>query len=98
VVWVVVAALGVVAALAGVFWPDVVGMVLYGCEPGAVVVVVVLGGQWMLHKRYRSRVVFMPGFARVKPGSSLTRSTGSNRPMARSGEPSTTEVPPSRAE
>jgi len=33
----------------------------------------------MLHERYRRQVVFMPGFTRVKSGSSLIRPGISNR-------------------
>jgi hypothetical protein len=90
VVVVALAVLMLAVALAGVLWPAVLGAVLYGCEPGLIVVAMVLGVQWLVHKRYRNRLVFMPGFARVKPGSSLTRTMGSGRPR---GEPSTTDAP-----
>src|SRR5205085_12117469 len=61
--------LGSLAAV-GWFWPAVLPAVFYGAAPG----VVFLGGmlllQWLLHERYRRQLVFMPGFTRVKAGSS----------------------------
>jgi hypothetical protein len=87
--WGTLSALGVGALLAGLFWPGVLGAVLYGCQPGALVLLPVLGFQWLLHQRYRRQVVFLPGFTRLKTGSSLTRG---GRPR---GEPSTVDATPS---
>jgi hypothetical protein len=87
--WGVLASLGVGALLAGLFWPGVLGAVLYGCQPGALVLLPVLVVQWVMHRRYRRQVVFLPGFTRLKAGSSLVRG---GRPR---GEPSTVDaVPP----
>jgi len=88
--WGTLAATGVGALLAGLFWPGVLSAILYGCEPGALVLLPVLGFQWVLHQRYRRQVVFLPGFTRVKAGSSLVRGS-SNRPR---GEPSTVDAAP----
>jgi hypothetical protein len=88
--WGTLAATGVAALLAGLFWPGVLSAILYGCEPGALVLLPVLGFQWLLHQRYRRQVVFLPGFTRVKAGSSLVRGS-SNRPR---GEPSTVDAAP----
>lgn len=83
--------LGMAAAAAvGLFWPGVLSVVLYGCEPGLAVLLAFLVVQWLLHRRYRRQVVFMPGFTRLKPGSSLIRGS-SNRPR---GEPSTVDALP----
>ncbi len=91
--WGTLAALGVGALLAGLFWPGVLGAILYGCQPGALVLLPVLGVQFLLHQRYRRQVVFLPGFTRLKAGSSLVRG---GRPR---GEPSTVDaVPPAAAE
>lgn len=87
--WGTLAVLGVAALLAGLFWPGVLGAVLYGCQPGALVLLPVLGVQWLMHQRYRRQVVFLPGFTRVKAGSSLGR--GGSRPR---GEPSTVDAAP----
>jgi hypothetical protein len=88
--WGTLAATGVAALLAALFWPGMLGAILYGCEPGALVLLPVLGIQWVLHQRYRRQVVFLPGFTRVKAGSSLVRGS-SNRPR---GEPSTVDAAP----
>jgi hypothetical protein len=88
--WGTLAVIGVGALLAGLFWPGVLGAVLYGCQPGALVLLPVLGVQWLVHQRYRRQVVFLPGFTRVKAGSSLTRGAA-GRPR---GEPSTVDAEP----
>ncbi len=90
---VVLIGLGVAVGLAAVWWPGVVPAVLYGCEPGLVVLLVILVVWWMLQRRYRRQVVFMPGFTRLKTGSSLVRRDSNNRPR---GEPSTVDAPTKR--
>jgi hypothetical protein len=79
------------AVIVGMFWPGVLAFVLYGCEPGLVALVLVLLLQWLLHRRYRRQVVFMPGFTRLKAGSSLIRKGSSNQQR---GEPSTVDALP----
>jgi hypothetical protein len=86
--WTALALLGVGAVVAAALWPAALPAVLYGCEPGAVVLALLLGFQWMLHQRYRRQVVFLPGFKRLKPGSSLLR--GSSKRLR---EPSTVDEP-----
>jgi hypothetical protein len=83
------AALGIAAL--GLFRPQLLAFVVYGMEPGLLVLVVVLCMQWLIHQRYRRQVVFLPGFQRTKQGSSIQRVGGSNRPR---GEPSTVDSPP----
>jgi hypothetical protein len=83
------AALALVAV--GLFWPTALAQVVYGCEPGAAVLVLVAGVQWLLHERYRRQIVFLPSFSRSRPGSSLLR--GGSAPRAH-GEPSTVDAPP----
>jgi hypothetical protein len=78
------------AVVAGLLWPTALGAVVYGCEPGALVLVLVAAFQWLLHERYRRRVVFLPSFSRGRAGSSLLRGS-SQRPA---GEPSTVDAPP----
>ena len=87
--WVTLAVTGVGLLLAGLFWPGVLAAILYGCEPGALVLLPVLGVQWLMQQRYRRQVVFLPGFTRMK-GSSLIRGS-SNRPR---GEPPTVDANP----
>jgi hypothetical protein len=86
---------GLVLSLIGaaVWAPGVVTAVVYGCEPGLVVFLLILGVQWMLHQRYRRQVVFLPSFSRMKPSSSLVRKETGSRPR---GEPSTVDAPPMR--
>jgi hypothetical protein len=81
-------------ALLGValFAPGALPALAYGCQPGLFVLAFVLGGQWLLHRRHRRRAVFLPGFTRVKTGSSLLRPGSGNRPR----EPSTVDEPPRR--
>ncbi len=89
--WGTLAVTGVGLLLAGLFWPGVLASILYGCEPGALVLLPVLAVQWLLQQRYRRQVVFLPGFTRMKAGSSLIRGS-SNRPR---GEPPTVDANPS---
>jgi hypothetical protein len=97
--WSPVLTLVLVAVVAILLWPGVLGPVVYGVEPGALVLLVVLGAQWLLHQRYRRQVVFLPGFKRMKPSSSLVRAGSSApptrpAPAQRPGEPSTVDGPP----
>jgi hypothetical protein len=89
--WVLALAIGLAAAGIGLLWPRVLASIVYGCEPGVVVLPLVLGMQWFWHQRYRRQVVFLPNFKRTKGGSALVRSGSSNRPRA--GEPSTVDAP-----
>src|SRR5262249_46666379 len=89
--WVVVVLLGLGTLAAALLWPSVLPAVAYGCEPGVVVLLVVIGVQWLLHRRYRRQLVFMPGFSRLAPGSSILRSGGSGSRLR--GEPSTVDAP-----
>ncbi len=90
--WSSILSISLALALAGMWWPSGLPSILYGCEPGVLVLFVVLGIQWTLHQRYRRQVVFMPGFTRLKPGSSLIRGGSNNRPR----EASTVDEPPRR--
>jgi hypothetical protein len=95
--WVVLALLGLGTALTSLVWPSILAAVAYGCEPGLVVVLLVLAVQWLLHQRYRRRVVFMPGFKRAKAGSSLVRSDSHRSSQQKRGEPSTVDAVPQPA-
>jgi hypothetical protein len=76
----------------GLLWSGALSAVLYGCEPGLVALLIVAAVQWLLHRRYRRQVVFLPSFKRVKAtGSVLIPNSGGNRPR----EPSTVDaIPP----
>jgi hypothetical protein len=88
-----VAVLALMVAAAGLTWPGVFPLVAYGCEPGALVLALLLAVQWFLQRRYQRRVVFMPGFTRARPSSSLSRGSSSQRPR----EVSTIDAPPGAA-
>jgi hypothetical protein len=83
------------AAVVGMFWPGVLSFVIYGCEPGLVVLLLVIVLQWLLHRRYQRQVVFLPGFTRLKAGSSLIRKGGSSQQR---GEPSTVDALPAASD
>jgi len=87
--WLAAAFVGMALAGIALIWPEWVPAVAFGCQPGALVLVLVLGIQWLLKESYRRRLVFMPGFARVKGNSSLIRhgNVGNRR------EPSTIDAP-----
>jgi hypothetical protein len=92
--WGTLALLGVGALLAGLLWPGVLAAILYGSQPGVLVLLPVLGVQWLMHQRYRRQVVFLPGFQRMKTtGSSLVRGSSSRS----RGEPSTVDATPPAA-
>jgi hypothetical protein len=86
--WLMVLAVMGIGIGAGLIWPALLPSLIYGCQPGLVVLIVILGIQWMLQERYRRQVVFMPGFTRLKSNSSLVRSGA-----GRSPEPTTVDVP-----
>lgn len=88
----VVVGLGVLAV--DLVWPGILMSVLYGCEPGVIVLLVVVGVQWFLQRRYRRQVVFMPGFSRRPAGSSIVRNGSKSGSHRLRGEPSTVDVPP----
>jgi hypothetical protein len=86
--WFLIAVVAVAAMAAGLLWPALLPPVVYGAQPGLVVLLVILALQWMLQERYRRQVVFMPGFTRLKANSSLIVNTPS-RPR----EASTVDAP-----
>jgi hypothetical protein len=89
--WSLLVVLGLAVLAASVLEPTVVSAVAFGCQPGVVVVFLVLGVHWVLQRRYRRQVAFMPGFTRLKSGSSLIRTNNAHRPR---GEPSTVDHAP----
>jgi hypothetical protein len=89
--WALVAGLVAGALAIGLSWSGVLSAVIYGCEPGLVALLVVAAVQWLLHRRYRRRVAFLPSFKRVKAAGSALIPNGGGR----SREPSTVDaVPP----
>lgn len=90
--WPLLVSLTLAGALGALFRPATASAVVYGCEPGILVLLAAIGMQWLMHQRYRRQIVFLPSFSRGRAGSSLIRSNSSNRPQ--SGEPSTVDAPP----
>lgn len=88
--WLTVVALVPAAAAVWAFRPTIFYAIAYGCEPGAVVLLLALAFQWALLERYRRQIVFLPSFRRARTGSSLVRANGARRPA---GEPSTVDAP-----
>jgi hypothetical protein len=80
-------AAGIVAV--ALLWPSLSPLLVYGSLPGLLVLGLLLTMQWLLHRQYRRQVVFMPGFTRLKSGSSLVRTAAPPRPR----EPSTIDAP-----
>jgi hypothetical protein len=72
-------------------FPGLAGQIAFGCQPGLVVLVLLLLIQWLLHERYRRQIVFLPSFSRARSGSSLTRP---HVPTGPPSEPSTVDVSP----
>jgi hypothetical protein len=89
--WLALAVLALASVLAASWlWPELSQSVLYGALPGGFVLAGLFVIQWTLHQRYKRQLVFMPGFTRVKAGSSLIRA-GS---VQRNRDPSTIDAPP----
>jgi len=84
-----IAAVALVVIGTGVLWPALLPVTLYGSVPGLVVLALVIVFLWIRQHRYRRQLVFMPGFSRMAPGSSVMRSGGSSR-LPR--EPSTVDA------
>lgn len=92
--WGAMMLLVVALTVVGLLWPGMLSALIYGSEPGALVLIAIIGWQWLLHQRYRRQLVFMPGFARLKATSSVTRGSSILRNRT---EPSTVDNPPGAA-
>jgi hypothetical protein len=88
--WSCLAVIAIAVGTIAIASPVALPAIVYGSEPGIVVLLFAVASQWMLHVRYRRQVVLMPGFTRLKPGSSIVR--GGLRPH----DPSTVDEPPKR--
>ena len=88
--WLLALPLAPAVAAAWAFHPTIVYAVAFGCEPGAVVLLLILAFQVLMLERYRRRIVFLPNFRHARSGSSLVRTGAGGRPP---GEPSTVDAP-----
>jgi hypothetical protein len=88
------------------FRPTALTALVFGSEPGAVILILVATFLWLLHERQRRQLVFLPSFRRGRGGSSLMHHPGASRsnepmpvpvvpsaPPAVLHEPSTTDAP-----
>jgi hypothetical protein len=87
--WVVIGLLVLGGLVLTVLMPALAAQAAYGCQPGLLVLALLVLAQWLLHERSRRKVIFLPSFSRPKQGSSLSRKEGA-RPH---GEPSTVDAP-----
>jgi hypothetical protein len=91
--WLVMLLLGTMVMTIGLLWPGVLPAVLYGCEPGLLALLAVVGVQSLAQRRYRRQVAFLPSFRRAKASGSSLVNNGGLRPR---GEPTTVDaMPPS---
>ena len=88
--WLVLALLGVALASFAVVFPAAWPGVAFGLQPGILLLLVFITMHWLLQERYRRQLVFLPGFTRAKPGSTITRSNAA----VRARESSTVDAPP----
>jgi hypothetical protein len=86
--WLVLGLLGLALLMAGLLWPATLPALVFGCEPGLLILLLLLGVQWLVQERYRRQVVFMPGFSRSSANSSHSSGSG-KRPR----EVSTVDAP-----
>jgi hypothetical protein len=63
----------------GLFWPAGLPLLVYGCEPGGVVLVLMLLLTWGLTQRYQRQLVFLPSFSRARSSGALSRGSGSRK-------------------
>jgi hypothetical protein len=90
--WPLLALATLVVTVTALFWPTMLCAIVLGCEPGAAVLLIFVGVQWLRQQRYRRQIVFLSSFSRRPTGSSLIRKAPS--PRSPSGEPSTVDAPP----
>jgi hypothetical protein len=88
--WLLLSVVVAAVVLGVLLWPTLAGQIAYGCQPGAVVLLLIAGVQWLLHERYRRQLVFLPSFSRSRPGSSQMRQEAAR---AAHGEPPTIDAP-----
>ncbi len=87
--WLVLLGLGMGAVAVGMLWPSLLPPVLFGMQPGVVLLFLFVGGHWYWQDRYRRQLVFLPAFSRNKPSSTMVR----NNVPARPREASTVDAP-----
>ena len=87
--WSTLMSLAVLALVFALLCPAAVAPILYGTQPGVVLMVLFVGGHRLIQVRSRRQLIFLPGFERARPGSTLVRAKSANR----SREGSTVDAP-----
>ncbi len=93
-VWLMLASVSAGLAVFALVFPAAWAGVAYGLQPGLVLCVVFVAIHRLLHERYRRQLVFLPGFARGKGGSTIVRTQIDTRPRP----PSTVDATPEAVE
>jgi hypothetical protein len=88
--WLLLGAFAFVVAAFAVLCPAACAPVLFGMQPGVVLLIVFIGMHLLMQERYRRQLVFLPGFTRAKQSSTIVRSNAAKRPR----EASTVDAPP----
>jgi hypothetical protein len=78
--WLLLSVISAAAAVFAALCPAAWAPVLFGMQPGVVLLVVFVGVHLLLQERYRRQLVFLPGFVRAKPTSTLSRGSSGKRP------------------
>jgi hypothetical protein len=87
--WVLLGSFTLMLAAFALLCPAAWASVAFGLQPGLVLFLGFIGIHRLLQERYRRQLVFMPGFARPKGGSTVTRTNSAKRPR----EASTVDAP-----
>ena len=87
--WLILLLLAASLLTLGVLCPAALSPVLFGVQPGLVLFLVFVASHWCMQERYRRQLVFMTGFTRAKPNSTLIRTNSAKRPR----EASTVDSP-----
>jgi hypothetical protein len=94
--WPAAAVTALALAAAGLFWPAAVSALLYGAEPAAAVLALLLVLHGARHLIYRRRVVTLASFQPAGPGSAMDRAPSGVVPVP-AGLPSTVDSPRPRS-
>jgi hypothetical protein len=86
--WSFLCGLAAAVAVLEVLWPGVLLQSAFAAQPGIIVLAIVVVTYVLLRYRHRRRVVLMPGFTRIKTGSSITPGSDGARREVLAGEQS----------
>lgn len=78
--WLLLSGLVLAVLSLGIFAPALLPPILFGAQPGMVLVVAAIGVHWVVQERHRHRLEFLPGFRRSKQSSTMLRTNAAKRP------------------